>query len=115
MATKTRKPQEYVRLLVTVPQRQYESAGFIRRAVRAGLAPHSLGDLYGRRISVRPAPDVHIAARTALQLYVDTIHSVEQRCMAADGPVTPTCREITDDELRKAYVAAVNALKVLPA
>jgi hypothetical protein len=40
------------------------------------------------------------------QMFIDTIHSVEQRCMAADGPVTPTCKEITDDELRKLYAAA---------
>lgn len=38
--------------------------------------------------------------------YVDMIHSVEQRCMAADGPVTPTHAEITDDELRKVYALA---------
>jgi hypothetical protein len=46
----------------------------------------------------------------ALQLFTDTIHAVENRCMAADGPVTPTCKEITDEELRKCYQAAVAAL-----
>lgn len=40
------------------------------------------------------------------QLFIDTIHSIESRCMAADGPVTPTCKEITDDELRMLYRAA---------
>jgi hypothetical protein len=45
------------------------------------------------------------------QRFIDTIHSVEQRCMAADGPVTPTCKEITDDELRALYQAAQQAMK----
>lgn len=52
--------------------------------------------------------------RTVVQLYVDTIHWVENRCMAVDGPVTPTHKEITDDELRKVYVAATTALKRPP-
>jgi hypothetical protein len=52
--------------------------------------------------------------RAVAQLYVDTIHWVENRCMAADGPVTPTHKEITDDELRKVYVAAQAALKGTP-
>lgn len=34
------------------------------------------------------------------------IETVEQRCMAVDGPVTPTHEEITDDELRKIYKLA---------
>ena len=46
---------------------------------------------------------------------IDVIHSVEQRCMAADGPVTPTCDEITDKELRKMYVAATAARAALSA
>jgi hypothetical protein len=43
--------------------------------------------------------------------FVDTIHTVENRCMAADGPVTPTHQEITDEELRAIYVAALAAIK----
>lgn len=31
------------------------------------------------------------------------IDVVEQRCLAADGPVTKTHNEITDDELRQIY------------
>lgn len=46
---------------------------------------------------------------------VDVIDGVETRCMAADGPVTPTHEEITDDELRTiyrlAYTGAVNSKK----
>lgn len=40
------------------------------------------------------------------QLFINVIHGIEQRCMAADGPVTPTCEEITDDELRTLYKLA---------
>jgi hypothetical protein len=46
----------------------------------------------------------------ACRVVIDTIHSVENRCMAADGPVTPTHQEITDDELRAMYVACREAL-----
>lgn len=38
------------------------------------------------------------------------IESVENRCMAADGPVTPTRQEITDAELRDIYEAVSAAL-----
>jgi hypothetical protein len=46
----------------------------------------------------------------AAQLYIDTIEAVENRCMAVDGPVTPTHKEITDDELRAVYIAARDAI-----
>lgn len=36
----------------------------------------------------------------------NVIETVEQRCMAVDGPVTPTHEEITDAELRKIYKLA---------
>jgi hypothetical protein len=45
---------------------------------------------------------------------ISTIECVEQRCMAADGPVTPTCKEITDAELRAIYLMALNVLKDPP-
>lgn len=32
---------------------------------------------------------------------LDIIDTVEGRCLAADGPVTPTLREISDDEVRR--------------
>lgn len=34
------------------------------------------------------------------------IEDVDHRCMAADGPVTPTRAEITDEELRRIYALA---------
>ena len=39
----------------------------------------------------------------------EIIESVENRCMAADGPVTPTHREITADEIAAIYLLAVGA------
>ncbi|MFA4944915.1 MAG: hypothetical protein WC789_09475 [Lentisphaeria bacterium] len=33
----------------------------------------------------------------------ELIEAVENRCMAADGPVTPTTKEITEAELRTIY------------
>lgn len=41
-----------------------------------------------------------------LQEILNVIETVEARCMAADGPVTPTHQEITDGELRKIYKLA---------
>ena len=45
-------------------------------------------------------------ARNACANVLSIIESVENRCMAADGPVTLTTREITEDELRAIYRAA---------
>lgn len=42
---------------------------------------------------------------------VAMIEAVEDRCMAVDGPVTPTHQEITDEELRRIYVAAKKGAK----
>lgn len=36
------------------------------------------------------------------------ILDVEDRCMAADGPVTPTLQEMTEDELRQIWLLAGN-------
>jgi hypothetical protein len=51
-----------------------------------------------------------MTGREFAQLFIETIHTVENRCMAVDGPVTPTCDEITDAELRKLYDAAKEVL-----
>lgn len=37
---------------------------------------------------------------------VEIINGIENRCMAAEGPVTNTRHEMTDDELRRIYVLA---------
>lgn len=38
-----------------------------------------------------------------LSRIAEIIETIEQRCMATDGPVTPTTKEITEAELRAIY------------
>lgn len=42
-------------------------------------------------------------ALTRLRLIAEIIEGVESRCMAVDGPVTPTLQEMTEEELRRIY------------
>lgn len=51
------------------------------------------------------------ALADALQRVRSIILSVENRCMAADGPVTPTLEEMTEDELRAIWQASDAALR----
>lgn len=44
-------------------------------------------------------------AEAACQKAVDVIYRVEGRCMAVDGPVTPTLEEMSEQELRELYLA----------
>ena len=46
----------------------------------------------------------------ALRKTAAIIVAVENRCMAADGPVTRTTEEITEDELRAIYRMVTQAL-----
>lgn len=39
------------------------------------------------------------------QVIARTIESIDHRCLAADGPVTPTLEEATAAELRRIYQA----------
>lgn len=48
-------------------------------------------------------------AKMATELITQTIEAVDNRCMAADGPVTKTRHEMTDDEMRDIYEAALLA------
>ena len=52
--------------------------------------------------------DTDKAFKLALEIQ-NTLESVDQRYMAADGPVTPTRNEITGSELRLIYK---NSLKI---
>ena len=62
-------------------------------------------------LSVIAARDARIKElREALEIVVSTILSAEDRCMAADGPVTLTSDEITEGELTRMYIAARVAL-----
>lgn len=47
----------------------------------------------------------------ACQLVINVIHTVENRCMAADGPVLPTSEEITEAELKRMYDACKAAIQ----
>jgi hypothetical protein len=44
--------------------------------------------------------------KTNADRFCELLESIDQRCMAGDGPVTPTMSEATADELRKLYVFA---------
>jgi len=43
---------------------------------------------------------------------MDVVLNVEARCLAADGPVTPTLQEMTEDEMRKIWLLALNGSKI---
>lgn len=46
-----------------------------------------------------------------LKLIVAIIETVENRCMAVDGPVSGTLSEMTDEEMRKIYRLALGRKK----
>jgi len=58
-------------------------------------------------MAIRDSHDVE----ERLRAIKDVIDSVESRCLAADGPVTPTLKEMGEDELRKIYKLAGGKIK----
>lgn len=44
-------------------------------------------------------------------IIVRTLEAIDNRCLAADGPVTRTLDEATDKELRCIYLAAKRVVK----
>jgi hypothetical protein len=44
--------------------------------------------------------------KTNAARFTELLEAIDNRCMAADGPVTPTLSEATADELRKLYLFA---------
>lgn len=44
--------------------------------------------------------------RCRLALIAEIIESVDNRCMAADGPVTPTLQEMRQEEISMIYAIA---------
>ena len=44
--------------------------------------------------------------KTPEDRFCELLEAIDTRCMAADGPVTPTLKEATPDELRKLYLFA---------
>ena len=45
--------------------------------------------------------------------FVEILERVDNRCLAADGPVTPTLREATDGELRILYRLAKRIMQLV--
>lgn len=50
---------------------------------------------------------VILALEERLQRIATIIERVDNRCLATDGPVSRTCDEMTDDEMREIYRLAV--------
>lgn len=48
----------------------------------------------------------HEKRKTNADRFCELLEAIDGRCMAADGPVTPTLTEATSDELRKLYLFA---------
>jgi hypothetical protein len=44
--------------------------------------------------------------KTNAERFCELLEAIDTRCMAADGPVTPTLHEATADEMRRLYVFA---------
>ena len=45
-------------------------------------------------------------SKTDADRFCELLEAIDTRCMAADGPVTPTLSEATADEMRRLYVFA---------
>ncbi len=71
---------------------------------------HAANETYNKALKFLDAfihgPMTYGEASTALAQIREIIDRVENRCMAVDGPVTPTTEEMTEDELRRIYVLA---------
>jgi hypothetical protein len=66
-------------------------------------------DLVGAVAAIAAAEDVPALAGAVrrLGMIANVLERVDERCLEADGPVTKTSREITDDELRSIYQLAI--------
>lgn len=62
------------------------------------LSPHITHEMMMKDDASRTAKDVGIICRT--------LEAIDDRAICADGPVTPTLREATHEELRRIYSAA---------
>jgi hypothetical protein len=59
-----------------------------------------------KKIAVRLRA-VKMTDRARLRRIAQIIQEVDNRCLAADGPVTPTLQEMTQDELSRIYALAL--------
>lgn len=76
------------------------------RAIGKILAKHDAGIIEAAlelEQVARDNGDSAEARQSRLDAIKAIIDSVENRCMAADGPVTKTRHEMTDEELRRIY------------
>lgn len=82
------------------------------RAVYETDAPNKNGWLRERpALPVLALFDERRHVRKHAERIADVLETVDNRCMAADGPVTPTKDEINPDELRTLYTAACAIVK----
>lgn len=51
-------------------------------------------------------PRISLHKKAPADIICEVLEAVDNRCMAYDGPVPPTLRVATDEELRRVYVAA---------
>ncbi len=55
-------------------------------------------------------PETTVIAKQACEKIVQIIMRVENRCMAVDGPVTPTTKEISEEELQLIWKLALRGM-----
>jgi len=73
-------------------------------SIRASLVLRGIPKFGGHWAEVRVgAPTAAEPEKKALAAIARIIRSVEDRCLAADGPVTPTLAEMTEEELGTIY------------
>lgn len=84
------------------------------RAIGKILAKHDAGVIEAAlelENVARDNADSAAVANARLTSIREIIDGIENRCMAADGPVTNTRHEMTDEELRRIYRLAGGAAK----
>src|SRR3972149_5958212 len=59
------------------------------------------------KVSIGHTPDAE-----RLRLIAEVIETVDNRCLAADGDVTPTLQEMTQEEISKIYALASGKLLI---
>lgn len=58
-------------------------------------------------------PGIGAQPTTRLKMIASIIEAVDNRCAAADGPVTPTLKEMTQAEISEIYALAKNDAQYL--
>jgi hypothetical protein len=84
------------RLRAHVPEAPKDGGDRVRRGKTHGPEVEEIAAMNAKRLTYR----------RRLELIAELLEAVDNRCMAVDGPVTPTRLEITDKELQRIYVLA---------